>query len=111
MTATATLASVHRTVEGDLTVEYFTMVVTGTSYTSAGVAIDLVKEFGLTQAVEIAMSPASTGYVPVWNGDTDSPVVHVLYGDNNNASDGVLIEIPDSTDISATTFHGRIAGK
>jgi hypothetical protein len=50
-------------------------------------------------------------YVPTTAGVLSSGKIVVYYGDNNNASDGVLIEIPDTTDISATNFRFRAEGR
>lgn len=44
------------------------------------------------------------GYVPVYAPATTGNL-KVYYGDNNNASDGPLIEVPNATDLSAVTFN------
>ena len=49
------------------------------------------------------------GYVPEWNPAVDG--LKVLYGDNNNASDGPLIEVPNATDLSAVTFNLLVISK
>lgn len=36
--------------------------------------------------------------------DVANDKLKVWYGDNNNAADGPLIEVPNTTDLSATTF-------
>lgn len=41
------------------------------------------------------------GYV--FEYDRTNSTVLVYYGDNNNASDGALIQVPDTTDLSAIT--------
>lgn len=43
------------------------------------------------------------GYVPVYDRTNDK--LKVYYADNNNASDGPLIEVPNATDLSAVTFR------
>ena len=43
---------------------------------------------------------ATAGYVPVWNRSTTAPKLMAFYGDNNNAADGPLIEVPNATNIA-----------
>ena len=43
------------------------------------------------------------GYVAVY--DLANDKLKVYYGDNNNASDGPLIEVPNATDLSGVTFR------
>lgn len=49
------------------------------------------------------------GYVPVWDSVNDK--LSVYYGDNNNASDGPLIEVPTTPDLSGTTFVLTVISK
>ncbi len=44
------------------------------------------------------------GYLPVW--DPTNSKLKVYYADNNNASDGPLIEVPNTTDLSGVTVKG-----
>lgn len=86
-------------------------VVTGTitfdsSYPTGGESVT-VAQLGLTQLQNLEVRPglgsSTTGYVPVWatGRSVTSPAVQVLMGDNNNASDGPLIEVANTTDLSA----------
>jgi hypothetical protein len=58
-------------------------------------------QIGLTRITAL-VPVANTGYVPVW--DKANSKLKVFYGDNNNNTDGPLIEIPNTTDISTVTF-------
>ncbi|HEU0080235.1 MAG TPA: hypothetical protein VFQ76_21490 [Longimicrobiaceae bacterium] len=52
----------------------------------------------------IAVIPGDCGgYVPVYDRANDK--LKVYYGDNNNASDGPLVEVPNTTDLDAVTFN------
>lgn len=42
------------------------------------------------------------GFVPVYDRDNDTLMVY--QGDNDAAQDDPLVEVPDTTDLSATTF-------
>lgn len=69
------------------------------TYATGGLAISANK-CGLGSISAVTVSGASTlGYVPVW--DRTNGKLQMFYGDNNNASDGPLIEVPDTTDLSA----------
>ena len=70
------------------------------SYATDGEAIT-ANQLGLTRITAL-VPVANSGYVPVW--DQANSKLKVFYGDNNNASDGPLIEIPNATDISTVTF-------
>ena len=56
-----------------------------------------VDQPGLGQLEELEVRPglgsSTTGYVPVWNRSVSSPLLLVFMGDNNNASDGPLVEV------------------
>lgn len=49
------------------------------------------------------------GYVPVYDKTADK--LKVYYSDSNNASDGPLIEVPDTTALSGVTFHVLVLSK
>lgn len=69
------------------------------SYPTGGESIT-ANAIGLTR-INGAIIPGNVGYTFTWDG-TNSKVL-VYYGDNNNASDGPGIELPDTTDASAIT--------
>jgi hypothetical protein len=67
-------------------------------------------EFGLASIEAIIATPANNdGYVPSWD-RTNSKLI-MLYGDNNNAADGPLIEVPNTTDLSAVQVTLQVIGK
>lgn len=93
-------------------------IVTGTitfdnSYPTGGEALTL-KALGLDVVENInvtnVFASSTTTYVVAWNKSTTSPLLQVFYGDNNNASDGPLIEVPNATDLSATVVRYEATG-
>ena len=93
-----TYSDVKRRVVGDQ------QVITGTltfdsSYPTGGEAVSLAA-IGLTRLDELIVRPAE-GYVPEWDRSRTAPKVLLYYSDNNTASDGVMIQLPDTTDASA----------
>lgn len=83
------------------------------SYPTGGEAV-AVASLGLTALTRLDVFPglgsSTTGYVPVWDGSTSSPKVLALMGDNNNASDGPLIEVANTTNLSAFSFRFEAHG-
>lgn len=73
----------------------------GESFTPASV--------GLTQLNRLNVFPSGP-YVPAWNRSTSAPLVLVYMGDNNNASDGPLIQVADTTDLSAVVVPFEAVG-
>jgi hypothetical protein len=49
------------------------------------------------------------GYHPVY--DVAADKLKLYYIDNNNTSDGVMIEVPNTTDLSAVTFKMTVLSK
>ena len=49
------------------------------------------------------------GYIGVW--DKPNQKLLLYYSDNNNASDGPLIEVPNTTDLSAITLNFLAIGQ
>lgn len=49
------------------------------------------------------------GYIPVW--DPTNSKLKVYYIDNNNGSDGPMIEVPNATDLSAVTVKGLLISR
>jgi hypothetical protein len=68
------------------------------SYPTGGESIDGVGDGFLSPAVSVS----SGGYVGELIPSTQK--VRAWYGDNNNASDGPLIEVPATTDLSTVVF-------
>lgn len=67
-------------------------------------------DFGLTAITDVQAQPSTVGYVAVWNRSTTAPKLMAFYGDNNNASDGALIEVPNTTDISTSVHRIAVTG-
>lgn len=95
----------HRRVRGTLTFD--------SSYPTGGEAF-APTSVGLVQLTELVVRPgigASTvGYVPTWDRSVSAPKVLVMMGDNNNASDGPLIQVADTTDLSALVIPFEAVG-
>lgn len=72
------------------------------SYPTGGESFS-VTAVGLTALNHLSFQTSSSGYVPVWDRSTSAPKVLALMGDNNNSSDGPLIQVADTTDLSAVT--------
>lgn len=72
----------------------------GESFTAA--------DLGLTAITNFEAQPSTVGYVAVWDRSTSAPKLMAFYGDNNNASDGPLIEVPNATSLT-TSVHRFVA--
>lgn len=83
------------------------------SYVTAGEPFTAA-QFGLTSIKNVFAAPGlgstTTGYVPVWNRSVSSPTLLALMGDNNNASDGPLIEVANTTDLSGFVCQVEVIG-
>ncbi len=83
-------------------------VVFDNSYPTGGEVVDL-SAFLTRIHVVVPMGPSTTGYVmkPIDAAGTQFVAgkftAKAWYGDNNNAADGPLIEVPNTTDLSAET--------
>ena len=73
------------------------------SYPTGGEAIDLSGN----ERVEYIQCNAQGGYVFVFEQNDQKLLAY--YGDNNNAADGPLIEVPNTTDLSSLTAIPFIA--
>lgn len=71
------------------------------SYPTGGEAVT-ARQFGL-EVFDFVLGAPSGGYVPEF--DHASKKLKVYYGDNDKASDGPLIQIPDKTDIATVVFR------
>lgn len=61
-------------------------------------------QLGLTFLSELipgtGRGASSTAYAVAWNRSTSAPTLMAYMGDNNNAADGPLIEVANTTDLS-----------
>ena len=73
------------------------------SYPTGGENIDL-SAYGKNIKAAVPCGPTATGFVPeAVNGGASTTGIFVgrmFYGDNNNASDGPLIEVPNATNLN-----------
>lgn len=83
------------------------------SYPTGGEAFTAA-QLGLTSLKNVyasaGLGSSTTGYVPVWNRSVSSPLLLVLMGDNDNASDGPLIEVANTTDLSGFVCQVEAVG-
>lgn len=79
-------------------------IATDSSYPTGGESLTPA-DLGLSTIKFLAAS-ANAGYVPEY--DYTNQKLKLYYGDNNNASDGPLIEVPNTTDLSATVTGIKI---
>lgn len=70
------------------------------SYPTGGEALSK-STIGLGDRLDSIVFEPAGGYVPVY--DYTNEKVKMFMGDNNNAADGPLIEVADTTDLSALT--------
>lgn len=71
------------------------------SYPTNGEALTAA-QLGLNKVTVVIPLPAA-GYVGEY--DLTNSKLKAFYGDNNNASDGPLIEVPNTTDLSAVSMY------
>lgn len=83
------------------------------SYPTGGEAFTAA-QLGLTSLKNVyasaGLGSTTTGYVPAWNRSVSSPLLLVLMGDNNDASDGPLIEVANATDLSGFVCQVEAVG-
>lgn len=75
------------------------------SYPTGGEAVTLA-QLGLSRLDYLSVS-AGIGYLPTWDGSTSSPKV-LLY--RQTAATGAFAEVPNTTDMSATTVRFLAVG-
>jgi hypothetical protein len=75
------------------------------SYATGGEAVTLA-QLGLTRLDYLQLN-AGVGYLPTWDGSTDSPKVLVY---RQTAATGAFVEVPSTTDMSATTIRFNATG-
>lgn len=99
-------ATVTKTFENPLGTQWLVQgtisFVGDTSYPTGGEALT-IDNLGVRTLDALLLYPTNSGYVPVWDGSKTAPKIMMFYGDNNNAADGPLIEVPNATDLSAQT--------
>lgn len=81
---------------------HFRKVAFDSSYPTGGEALTAA-DLGFEDAAAnlIVHVPMKSGYMFEYDGTNAK--IKAYYGDNNNASDGPLIEVPNTTDLSALT--------
>lgn len=100
-----TVTSIDKTKAGRLRLN-IVKVTFDSSYPTGGEALTAA-QLGLNKVVHVAPAPAS-GYVGEY--DLTNSKLKAYYGDNNNASDGPLIEVPNTTDLSAVVMYLVVIG-
>ena len=75
------------------------------SYATGGEAVTLA-QLGLQRLDWLELN-AGIGYLPTWDGSTTTPKV-LLY--RQTAATGAFVEVPSTTDMSATTVRFRATG-
>ena len=70
------------------------------SYVTGGEAVTLA-QLGLSRLDFLCLT-AGIGYLPTWDGSTTAPKVLVY---RQTAATGALVEVPSTTDMSATTVR------
>lgn len=73
------------------------------SYPTGGESLDPSNVARVERLMAQGGGTAATGLGYQFNWNAADQKIVVLYADNNNASDGPLIQVPDTTDLSAIT--------
>lgn len=83
------------------------------SYPTGGESLPL-SALGLAALENLSITnvaaASTTTQVIAWDKSKTAPLLLAFYGDNNNASDGNLIQVPDTTDLSATVARFEATG-
>lgn len=79
------------------------------SYATGGESFTAA-DLGLTQITDFTCELGATGYAGVWDRSKTAPKLMAFYGDNNNASDGPLIEVPSTTNLSTVVCRFAAQG-
>lgn len=77
------------------------------SYATGGETLN-AHSFDMSEILFVIPVPVAAGYVVV--PDSGHTVLQAFYGDNNNASDGALIEVPNATDLSTLVVDVVVIG-
>ena len=83
-----------------------------TSYPTNGELVDVGAYLKKVEEV-FPLGPSTTGYIAgVLPSTLDASIfaLKMWYGDYSNASDGVLVEVPNGTNLSAETVYLIVAG-
>jgi len=76
------------------------VVTLDSSYATGGEAVTLA-QLGLSRLDFLSVT-AGIGYLPTWNGSVTAPTILVY---RQTAATGALVEVPSTTDMSATTVR------
>lgn len=100
---TTTLITSGGADSGQVNVDRFTVVLDASYPTGGytGLAAKLTAAASRTPTI-IAVFAQSSGYVAYW--DFTNSKLMLFYSDSNKASDGPMIQVPDTTDLSAVTL-------
>lgn len=93
----ATITVLDKWSIGATKTEYLLNIDFDSSYPTGGEAIDI----SANERLAFVGAQPTSGYVFQW--DAANQKLLAYYGDNNNAADGPLIEVPNTTDLSSLT--------
>lgn len=81
------------------------------SYPTGGSAFDAKWTAAKHQTRDVlaVLAVDCSGYIPAY--DTSTGKLKVYWGDNNNASDGPLVEVTNATDLSGITFKVLVVSR
>jgi len=86
---------------------YFSAVLD--NYKTNGYDLSALANYGFGTITFVRLPPTVIGYVPEY--DYTNNYVKFYYGDNNNASDGPLIEVPDNdSGLNGSTLRFEVFG-
>lgn len=101
-----TVSAVRRTVYGNRRI-VIANITFDSSYATGGESLT-ASDLGLTTIDHVSPGVSTGGYVTVYD-HTNSKLL-ALYGDNNNAADGPLIDVASTTDLSAVVVRVQVTG-
>jgi len=85
--------------------EVFGVITFDSSYPTGGESVTLA-QLGLNRLDWLELN-AGIGYLPTWDGSTSDPKV-LLY--RQTAATGAFVQVPNTTDMSATTVRFKATG-
>ena len=85
--------------------EVFGVITFDSSYATGGEAVTLA-QLGVNRLDWLQVT-AGAGYLPVWDGSASTPKV-LLY--RQTAATGAFVQVPNTTDMSATTVRFKATG-
>lgn len=92
-----TVRILHDIAIGDTEHLYVGEVDLDSSYPTGGEAVDVTGN----QSFEVLVAQSKAGYVFSW--DRANQKLLAYHGDNDNVADGPLVQVPDTTNLSAVT--------